>query len=588
MARVKPRQTSKRKRYASSDEESSDIHADDSDSAGEQQQQSDTNQQAPDAGIGWTVIEQDTVMGVPADAAAPASEAAVQPGRRRQRKQAKPAAAAPTSGAMADEEAEDDEQAADGHGRRARYNTSDDEDKWAFASEEDSEVEDDAGEGEGVGGGGDAADDNEAGLELFDHNDSHCKVCGSDADADKLLCCEACPFVFHLACLDPPLTRVPRGTWICPVCSEADTLLDDTAGVEKVLAVRAKAPDPADPEDQQNQQEFYVKFKDRSYLHAAWISQQVLEKAANIRVVGQANPVATKLKRFWRDHAAAEASGELAEALETGQLVNGINPAWVQVDVVLAQRAVRSLSRSADSPEEVEYLVAWKELPLEQATWETAADLADFSAEIAAFHSNQTSIAAEAAAREVQQAEEAPSARGTEQVASAHVSADKEGQGNRKFETTPDFVAGGPLHPYQLEGLNWLYHKAQTGDNVVLADEMGLGKTIQTIAFLGALWKDCVRHPHLVVVPLTTLANWERELATWAPFLRVVSLKGSAAARGLLLDHCFYTPVEAGSSSSSNKGKAGLQVGEGGEGAGLLVGEGGKGAGRSCDLGVWR
>jgi hypothetical protein len=29
----------------------------------------------------------------------------------------------------------------------------------------------------------------------------------------------------------------------------------------------------------------------------------------------------------------------------------------------------------------------------------------------------------------------------------------------------------------------------QVGDNVILADEMGLGKTIQTIAFLGALWK---------------------------------------------------------------------------------------------------
>lgn len=44
-----------------------------------------------------------------------------------------------------------------------------------------------------------------------------------------------------------------------------------------------------------------------------------------------------------------------------------------QVDAVLAQRAVRSLARSADTPEEMEYLVAWKELPLEQATWETAA-----------------------------------------------------------------------------------------------------------------------------------------------------------------------------------------------------------------------
>jgi SNF2 family DNA or RNA helicase len=50
-------------------------------------------------------------------------------------------------------------------------------------------------------------------------------------------------------------------------------------------------------------------------------------------------------------------------------------------------------------------------------------------------------------------------------------------------------VSGGELHPYQLEGLNWLYHKHQVQDNVILADEMGLGKTIQAIAYLGALWQ---------------------------------------------------------------------------------------------------
>lgn len=120
MARVKPRQVSKRKRAGSSDEESSDEHADDSDYADEQQRQLEINQQLADAGIGWTDVEQDTLMAVPAKAAVPVSEAAVQPGRRRQRKQAKPAAAAPTSGAVADEEVEDDDQAADGHGRRAR------------------------------------------------------------------------------------------------------------------------------------------------------------------------------------------------------------------------------------------------------------------------------------------------------------------------------------------------------------------------------------------------------------------------------------------------------------------------------------
>jgi hypothetical protein len=68
--------------------------------------------------------------------------------------------------------------------------------------------------------------------------------------------------------------------------------------------------------------------------------------------------------------------------------------------------------------------------------------------------------------------------------------------------------------------------------------------------------QDCVRLPHLVVVPLTTLSNWERELATWAPYLRVVSLHGSAASRQLLLDHAMFTPHEPG----SGRGRAAWQV----------------------------
>lgn len=46
--------------------------------------------------------------------------------------------------------------------------------------------------------------------------------------------------------------------------------------------------------------------------------------------------------------------------------------------------------------------------------------------------------------------------------------------------------------------------------------------------------------PHLLVVPLSVLSNWERELAAWAPYLTVVSLKGNQAAREVLLDHCLY------------------------------------------------
>lgn len=68
--------------------------------------------------------------------------------------------------------------------------------------------------------------------------------------------------------------------------------------------------------------------------------------------------------------------------------------------------------------------------------------------------------------------------------------------------------------------------------------------------------QDCVKLPHLVVVPLTTLSNWERELTTWAPYLRVVSLHGSAPARQLLLEHCLFAPAEPG----QGRGRAALQV----------------------------
>lgn len=49
---------------------------------------------------------------------------------------------------------------------------------------------------------------------LIKHDD-HCRVCHKLGD---LLCCEACPAVYHLGCLDPPLTEVPNEEWICPVC----------------------------------------------------------------------------------------------------------------------------------------------------------------------------------------------------------------------------------------------------------------------------------------------------------------------------------------------------------------------------------
>jgi hypothetical protein len=93
----------------------------------------------------------------------------------------------------------------------------------------------------------------------------------------------------------------------------------------------------------------------------------------------------------------------------------------------------------------------------------------------------------------------------------------------------------GQLHPYQLEGLNWLRFAWQQHKHVILADEMGLGKTIQTIAYVASLKEDgASERPHLIVAPLSTLRNWEREFQMWAPQLNVVS--GRFQPSCLLLD----------------------------------------------------
>jgi SNF2 family DNA or RNA helicase len=45
---------------------------------------------------------------------------------------------------------------------------------------------------------------------------------------------------------------------------------------------------------------------------------------------------------------------------------------------------------------------------------------------------------------------------------------------------------------------------------------MGLGKTIQAISVLQYLFTECRnRGPFLVIVPLSTIGQWRREIETW-------------------------------------------------------------------------
>lgn len=110
----------------------------------------------------------------------------------------------------------------------------------------------------------------------------------------------------------------------------------------------------------------------------------------------------------------------------------------------------------------------------------------------------------------------------------------------KKYEEQPSFLneTGMQLHPYQLEGINWLRYSWGQGIDTILADEMGLGKTIQTVTFLYSLYKEghC-KGPFLVSVPLSTIINWEREFELWAPDFYCITYVGDKDSRAVIREN---------------------------------------------------
>jgi ATP-dependent helicase STH1/SNF2 len=96
----------------------------------------------------------------------------------------------------------------------------------------------------------------------------------------------------------------------------------------------------------------------------------------------------------------------------------------------------------------------------------------------------------------------------------------------------PSILVGGTLKEYQLKGLQWMISLYNNNLNGILADEMGLGKTIQTISLITYLIEMKKQNgPFLVIVPLSTLTNWNLEFEKWAPSISRIVYKGPPNAR---------------------------------------------------------
>ncbi|KAG7392511.1 hypothetical protein PHYPSEUDO_000199 [Phytophthora pseudosyringae] len=84
------------------------------------------------------------------------------------------------------------------------------------------------------------------------------------------------------------------------------------------------------------------------------------------------------------------------------------------------------------------------------------------------------------------------------------------------YEQSPTYKGGRTLRAYQVEGLNWMVSCIKAQRSCILADEMGLGKTVQIVSLIEHMkTEESNRGPYLIVVPLSTIQHWRREIESW-------------------------------------------------------------------------
>ncbi|XP_075767962.1 chromodomain-helicase-DNA-binding protein 8-like, partial [Pelodiscus sinensis] len=267
---------------------------------------------------------------------------------------------------------------------------------------------------------------------------------------------------------------------------------EDAAIVDKVLSMRVVKKEL--PSGQFTEaEEFFVKYKNYSYLHCEWATIAQLEKDKRIH---------QKLKRF------KTKMTQMRHFFHEDE--EPFNPDYVEVDRILDES--HSIDKDNGEPV-IYYLVKWCSLPYEDSTWELKEDVD------------------EGKVREFKRIQ----ARHPELKRVARPQA----VSWKKLELSHEYKNRNQLREYQLEGVNWLLFNWYNRQNCILADEMGLGKTIQSIAFLQEVYNVGIRGPFLVIAPLSTITNWEREFNTWTEMNSIV-YHGSLASRQMIQQYEMY------------------------------------------------
>uniref|UniRef100_A0A8C1U767 Chromodomain helicase DNA binding protein 1 n=1 Tax=Cyprinus carpio TaxID=7962 RepID=A0A8C1U767_CYPCA len=291
-----------------------------------------------------------------------------------------------------------------------------------------------------------------------------------------------------------------------------------TGGVTTVYAVEADGDPNAnfDPNKQPGEVQYLMKWKNWSHIHNTWETEETLKQqnAKGMKKLDNFKKKEQEKKKWLK-----AASPEDVEYLNCQQeLMDDLHSQYQLVERIIGHSNQKSAAGYPD------YLCKWQGLSYSECSWEDGALIA----------------------RKFQKCiDEYMSRNQCKTIPSRECKVLKQRPRFVPMKKQPHYIGadGLELRDYQLEGLNWMAHSWCKGNSCILADEMGLGKTIQTISFLNYLFHEHQLYgPFLLVVPLSTLTSWQREIQLWAPQINVVVYLGDIGSRNMIRTHEWMHP----------------------------------------------